>query len=152
MLFRSLVTEAGWTITYDKDTGDYLFTSNTSPVIEIYAKNSDGSLSVKSGSTQIQIDSSGQVIASANGGQLKIDSSGQVIASANGGQLKIDSSGQVIASRNGATLTITSLGGMTLTPAPGQAIVLNNGVQNVNNLPVCIFSGALHGTTIGAKA
>lgn len=129
------ITQAGWTIEYDKDTGDYSFISNDSPVIEIHAKDSDGSVSVKSGSSEFAIDASGNITVTKNGGEIKIDSNGVVSLS-----------------KAGAKIEITSTGAINVTPFAGQAVVLNGGIQNVNNLPACLFTGAPHGTNIGAKA
>ena len=45
---------------------------------------------------------------------------------------------------NGAQVEITATGAVNVTPASGQSITLNNGTQGANDLPSCLFSGALH--------
>lgn len=61
------------------------------------------------------------------------------------------SDGQVSAKSRGAKIEITNAGIINVVPATGQNIVLNNGIQNCNNLPACLFSGAGHGTNPQVK-
>lgn len=137
---RKIVTEIGWTITYDKDTGDVVI-ENDGNKTRITVKKSDGTIKVEAAG-DVDLNSDGNITADPSG-DVDIKPTGNVT---------IQPSGTVSVTSKGATISITSLGGINVTPATGQAIVLNNGVQNVNNLPVCLFSGAVHGTNIGAKA
>jgi len=129
---RKIVTEIGWTIIYDKDTGDVII-ENDGNKTRITVKKSDGTIKIEAA------------------GDIDLNSDGDITTDPSG-DVNITPSGTVSVTAKGATISITSLGGINVTPATGQAIVLNNGVQNVNNLPVCLFSGAMHGTNIGAKA
>lgn len=49
---------------------------------------------------------------------------------------------------NNAEVEITAAGAVKITPATGQAIILNGGAIGANDLPNCIFSGALHCTNV----
>lgn len=55
-----------------------------------------------------------------------------------------NSDGQMSVESKGAKIEITNAGAINVVPATGQNIVLNNGAQGANDLPSCLFSGALH--------
>jgi len=78
----------------------------------------------------------------------------QIVYDEEGKVLKIigaDSGAVVEVTSSGATIEVTGTGAIKVTPAAGQNVVLNNGVQNCNNLPSCIMTGAPHGTNPQVK-
>ncbi len=58
---------------------------------------------------------------------------------------------RITGAKGAFVVEVTNEGAVSITPGAGQNVVLNNGVQNCNNLPSCIMTGAPHGTNPQVK-
>lgn len=80
------------------------------------------------------------------------NSNGQATIESKGAKIEITSAG-AINIESGDVVNIKSAAGKAINVTPGAAgnIVLNKGVQNCNNFPTCIMTGAPHGTNLQVK-
>ena len=132
----------------DKDDEEvFIIQYNDGSNMNTVTMNKDGILVEDANSNKVTLDADGMKVEDTNSNKITLDSNGIKVEDVNSNKISMDSNGIVIEDQAASKIEVN---GAQINIFPAASCSLGNGAaQFVNNLPVCLFTGAPHSDGTG---